>query len=190
MIRAFIAIELAQAIVQRIAAATDELKQKISGIRWTPNNDCHLTLKFLGDIEETRVQSIGDALERELSLFPRFSINAKSLGVFPDAKRPRVLWIGVEGKPLAALAQKVDNALAPLGFEQEKRIFTPHLTVGRWRQLSRADKSLTDVLAKWQERDFGACAVHEVVLFQSILSQTGAEHRRLKTVRLGADTSA
>ena len=185
MIRAFIAIELDRAVLRRIVEATDELKQKISDIRWTPQDNCHLTLKFLGDVDERQIESTGHALNRELSLFPRFSINAKGLGVFPDAKKPRVLWVGVEGKPLAALAERVENALAPLGFEQEKRSFTPHLTIGRWRQFKRADKELADVLAKWQERDFTGCAVHEVVLFQSILSPRGAEYRRLMAAQLG-----
>jgi 2'-5' RNA ligase len=184
MIRAFIAIELDRAVLRGIVEATDELRKKISDIRWTPQDNCHLTLKFLGTVEDELIDSIGQALERELSLFPRFSINAKGLGVFPNPKRPRVLWVYIEGKPLAALAERIENALEPLGFEKEKRNFTPHLTIGRWRQFKPAGKDLTGVLANWQERDFNGCAVHEVVLFQSILSPKGAEYRRLKAVRL------
>jgi RNA 2',3'-cyclic 3'-phosphodiesterase len=160
------------------------LRQRISGIRWTPRSNCHLTLKFLGDIDERQIEPVGQVLERELSLFPRFTINAKGLGVFPDAKRPRVLWVGVEGKPLAALAEKVEKSLASLGFAQENRKFTPHLTIGRWRQFKRSNKDLTDALAKWQDRDFNGSTVHELVLFQSILGPSGAEYRRLKAVRL------
>jgi 2'-5' RNA ligase len=184
VIRAFIAIEIHHAVIQRIFAATDELRQRISGIRWNSPNNCHLTLKFLGDIDEQQIEPIGQVLQRDLSLFPRFAINAKGLGVFPDAKRPRVLWVGIEGKPLAALAEKVEKALASVGFAEEKRKFTPHLTIGRWRQFRRSDNDLTDALAQWQERNFSGSTVHEVVLFQSILSPTGAEYRRLKAVPL------
>ena len=184
MIRAFVAIEIDHAMIQGIFATTNELRQKISGIRWTPQTNCHLTLKFLGDVDAGQIEAIGQVLERELSLFPRFTINAKGLGVFPDATRPRVLWVGVEGKPLAELAERVEKALTSLGFAQEKRKFTPHLTIGRWRQFKRSDKNLTDALAKWQERDFGGSTVHEVVLFQSILNSSGAEYRRLKAARL------
>ena len=184
MIRAFIAIEIDHSALRQIFAAVDELSQRISGIRWTPPTNCHLTLKFLGDIDEKQIEPIGQVLERDLDLFPRFTINAKGLGVFPDAKRPRVLWVGIEGNPLAALAEKVEKALASLGFAQEQRKFTPHLTIGRWRQFERTDKDLTDALAKWQERDFNGSTVHEVVLFQSILSPSGAQYRRLKAVRL------
>ena len=70
---------------------------------------------------------------------------------------------------MAELAERVEKALASLGFAKEKRKFTPHLTIGRWRQFKRSDKNLTDALAKWKERDFGGSTVHEVVLFQSIL---------------------
>jgi 2'-5' RNA ligase len=184
VIRAFIAIEIHHAVIQRIFAAMDELRQRISGIRWNSPNNCHLTLKFLGDIDERQIEPIGQVLQRDLSLFPRFAINAKGLGVFPDAKRPRVLWVGIEGKPLAALAEKVEKALASVGFAEEKRKFTPHLTIGRWRQFRRSDNDLTDALAQWQERDFSGSTVHEVVLFQSILSSSGAEYRRLKAVPL------
>ena len=184
MIRAFVAVEIDHAIIQGIFATTDELRQKISGVRWTPQTNCHLTLKFLGDVDAGQIEAIGQVLERELSLFPRFTINAKGLGVFPDATRPRVLWVGVEGKPLAELAERVEKALTSLGFAQERRKFTPHLTIGRWRQFKRSDKNLTDTLAKWQERDFGGFTVHEVVLFQSILNPGGAEYRRLKVAWL------
>jgi 2'-5' RNA ligase len=85
---------------------------------------------------------------------------------------------------LAALAEKVEKALASIGFAEEKRKFTPHLTIGRWRQFRRSDNDLTDALAQWQERDFSGSTVHEVVLFQSILSPSGAEYRRLKAVPL------
>ena len=184
VIRAFVAIEIDHAIIQGIFAATDELRQRISGVRWIPQTNCHLTLKFLGDIDEGQVQAIGQALEGESSLFPRFTINAKGLGVFPDATRPRVLWVGIDGKPLAELAARVEKTLASLGIAEEKRKFTPHLTIGRWRQFKRSDKNLRDALAQWQNRDFGGFTAHEVVLFQSILNPSGAEYRRLKAARL------
>ena len=95
MIRAFIAIEIDPAVLSRIGEATDVLRRKIPDIRWTLAANWHMTLKFLGSIEEKQVDSIGQALNRELSLFRRFTINAKGVGVFPDARRPRVLWVGV-----------------------------------------------------------------------------------------------
>jgi len=184
VIRAFVAIEIYPAVLQRIGEAADELRAKISHIRWTPQANCHLTLKFLGAIEESQIDSIGLALEHELSLFRRCTINAKGLGVFPDEKRPRILWVGIEGKPLAMLAEKVETALTPMGFQREKRAFTPHLTIGRWREHKPTPRELGNVLDKWKEHDFGGSTVHEVKLFQSILKPGGAQYQPLKTARL------
>ncbi len=189
MIRAFVAIEIDRTVAQGVIEIENELRDLIPGIRWTAQSNCHLTLKFLGDIDEAQVEPIGAALQRALSPFPRFTINAKGLGVFPDANRPRVLWIGVEGKPLASLAEKIESALAPLGFEPEKRKFTPHLTIGRWRQLKRLDMNLTATLEKHQNHNFGTSAVDETILFQSILDPRGAVYRRLKAVRLSGESA-
>ena len=184
MIRAFIAIEIDPAVLSRIGEATDVLRRKIPDIRWTLAANWHMTLKFLGSIEEKQVDSIGQALNRELSLFRRFTINAKGVGVFPDARRPRVLWVGVEGKPLEGLAESVEIALAPLGFEKEKRIFAPHLTIGRWRESKHRNRELENAMEDWKAYDFGRSKVEEVTLFQSILKPAGAEYRPLRSVRL------
>jgi 2'-5' RNA ligase len=95
-----------------------------------------------------------------------------------------VLWIGIEGKPLAALAEKIEIALGPLGFEKEQRPFTPHLTIGRWREGKRQSQEIEHALENWQAYDFGLSRVDEVKLFQSILKPGGAEYRPLKSVRL------
>jgi RNA 2',3'-cyclic 3'-phosphodiesterase len=189
VIRAFIAVEVDSEVLQRIFAVTDDLNRAIPDIRWTPQANCHLTLKFLGNIEEKQIDPIGQALEDEVSLFPRCTINAKGLGVFPDAKRPRVLWVGIEGKPLAALAKSVEIALGALGFEKEQRGFSPHLTIGRWRQGNRRRSELEHALEHWQAYDFGRSSVDEVKLLQSVLKPGGAEYRPLKSVRLN-DQSA
>ena len=126
----------------------------------------------------------GDALEHQLHPFPRFTINAKGLGVFPDLKRPRVLWVGLGGNELAVLASKVESALEPLGFAREKRGFTPHLTVGRWRQFDGSGKKLAQELESWKHFNFGDSRVVAVILFQSVLKPQGALYFPLKTVPL------
>ena len=184
MIRAFIAVEIAPQTVRQISAVVADLKPRIPGIRWVSSTNFHFTLKFLGDIEESKIEPIAQALELALHPFPRFTINAKDLGVFPDLKRPRVLWIGLEGKELLELASKVEKALEPLGFVPEKREFKPHLTVGRWRQFDRASRNFLEELQKWQGHEFGVSTVAEVILFQSELRREGAIYHRLKVVTL------
>ena len=186
MIRAFIAVEIDPAVLSRIREVTDGLKRRITDIRWTAAANWHITLKFLGGIEEKQIDLIGQALERELSLFRRFTINAKGVGVFPGARRPRVLWVGVEGKRLEGLAESVEIALASLGFEKEKRVFSPHLTVGRWRESKHGNRELETAMEDWKAYDFGRSKVEEVTLFQSVLKAAGSEYRPLRSVRLNA----
>ena len=155
MLRAFIAVEITPDIIGRIAAAIDQLRPQVKGIRWVAPANIHLTVKFLGNIDQSQIEPICQALTEALRPFPRCTINAKGLGVFPNVKRPRVLWVGLHGKQLISLAEKVTSALAPLGFILEERSFTPHLTVGRWRQGERADRKLEQALSKWRDFDFG-----------------------------------
>jgi 2'-5' RNA ligase len=184
VIRAFVAVDLEPQTVQKIAEATVQLRPRMPGIRWLPPTNFHLTLKFLGDIDEAKVAPIAAALERDLYPFSCFTINAKGLGVFPDPKRPRILWVGLVGGELNALASRVEKALAPFGFAAEKRAFTPHLTVGRWRQFDGSPKELGDEIEKWRGHDFGRSNVDKVILFQSVLKPEGAVYRPLKVVAL------
>lgn len=184
MIRAFIAVEIAPETVARIAAAIDELKSKLPAVRWVAPGSFHLTVKFLGDIEATQVDSIGAALEAAIAPFPRCTINAKGLGVFPGRQRPKILWVGFHGDELAQLAAAVESALLPLGFSAETRGFTPHLTIGRWRQSGEPAARLKEVLNNWRDHDFGATNIDRVILFHSELKPTGAIYSRLKIIDL------
>lgn len=187
MLRAFIAVEIAPATISLIAETIDQLRPHVSGIRWVAPANFHLTLKFLGNIDENQIEPIVQALTDALRPFPRCTINAKGVGVFPSVKRPRVLWVGLNGSQLISLAAKVESALAPLGFVSEGRTFTPHLTIGRWRETDRTDRRLEQALDKWSNFDFGQSPVDEVILFQSVLKPAGAIYNRLRVVALKPD---
>jgi 2'-5' RNA ligase len=190
VIRAFIAVTLDSKVIDQIAAASHQLRPEITGVRWVTPANFHLTLKFLGSIDDAAIEPIGATLCEQLRLFPRFTINAKGLGVFPGPKRPRVLWVGLTGDRLVSLASRVESALRPLGFTPEGRKFTPHLTIGRWRDADRAPKSLGRQLENWQARDFGTSNVESVKLIQSMLKPEGASYNYLITVPLSAERSA
>jgi len=184
VIRAFIAVTLDPKVIDHIAAASTLLQRQIAGVRWLAPANFHLTLKFLGSIEETMIDPIGAALRDELRLFPPFAINAKGLGVFPGPKRPRVLWVGLTGDCLLSLASCVESALQPLGFAPETRNFTPHLTIGRWREADRAANSLGSQLVIWRSQEFGISTVESVRLIQSVLNPQGASYNDLVTIPL------
>lgn len=183
--RAFIAVELDRQVIDKIAAVTDQLKSALAGIRWVAKTNFHLTLKFLGNIGDAQVDPIDEALQGQFRLFPRFTINAKGLGVFPERGRPKILWVGLTGNELAGLAAKVQSSLLPLGFAPEQRSFTPHLTIGRWRDSDRAPRTLKQELERWRNCTFGHSVVNEVILMQSVLKADGAVYHRLKVISLG-----
>jgi 2'-5' RNA ligase len=185
VIRAFLAINLEPQVIEKICRSIDDLQERIPAVRWVPPTNLHLTVKFFGDIEEAQVEPIAIALQNQLELFPRFTINAKGLGVFPERGRPKILWVGLTGNELAGLAAKVQSSLLPLGFAPEQRSFTPHLTIGRWRDSDRAPRTLKQELERWRHCTFGHSVVNEVVLFQSVLKAEGAVYRRLKVISLG-----
>jgi 2'-5' RNA ligase len=189
VIRAFIAVDLDPQVIDNIRLAIGQLKKLIPTIRWVPPKNFHLTLRFLGSIEETLIDSIGAVLSNELCPFPRLSINAKGLGVFPDLRRPRILWVGLEGNALTTLAARVESALQPLGFAAEQRPFTPHLTIGRWRQFDRSPKTVGEALASWRNREFGESAVDKIVLYQSVLKPEGRIYQTLAIVALKGEPS-
>lgn len=184
MIRAFIAVEVSPTTITSIAAAISELKPKLPAIRWVAPSNFHLTLKFLGDIEANQVDAMGEALQRVLTPFPRCTINAKGLGVFPGLRQPKIFWVGFFGDGLQHLATAVDRALVALDFSPESREFLPHLTIGRWRQGDRGSANLKVALGRWSDRDFGTTIVDRVILFQSVLKPTGAEYTQLKVIKL------
>ena len=135
-IRAFIAVELPPAVREAVEGVVRELRSGIGdGVRWVRPEGVHLTLKFLGDIDADSVPAISDGLDRCAASAAPFDLFLEGVGVFPNARRPRVVWIGLGGalEPLLALQHSIDRELEGLGFARERRPFTPHLTLGRVR---------------------------------------------------------
>lgn len=187
MIRAFIAVDLDDPVIEKVCNVVEILKPRITGIRWLRKENLHLTLKFLGNIAESQVEPITAALRHPLGLFSPCTISAKGLGVFPDFRRPKILWVGLTGDQLVQLAAEIESALMPLGFTPENRAFTPHLTIGRWREGSRPAKNLRQEIDSLNDFEFGACAVRQIVLFQSVLKPEGASYSELRTIQLGTE---
>ena len=190
MIRAFIAVDLDDPVIEKVCHVVEILKPRITEIRWLRKENLHLTLKFLGNIAESQVEPITAALRHPLGLFSPCTISAKGLGVFPDFRRPKILWVGLTGDQLVQLAAEIESALMPLGFTPENRAFTPHLTIGRWREGSRPAKNLRQEIDSLNDFEFGACAVRQIVLFQSVLKPEGASYSELRTIQLGAELAA
>lgn len=184
MIRAFVGVRIDPHTVRNICAALSQLKGRLPGVRWIAPENFHFTLKFLGSVQEEKIAPMVQALEQRLGLFPRFSINAKGLGVFPDLRRARTLWVGLEGQGLRQLTSEVEGVLEAFGFAPEKRAFKPHLTVARWRRFEGSHKRLGEQIAQWHDSQFGQSVVEKVILFQSVLNSEGAVYRPLAEMAL------
>ncbi len=184
-IRAFIAISLPESTLQAVGKAQDTLRSSGPNIRWVRKQGIHLTLKFLGDIDTNNVEKIKAVMEQATSGFSSFTVMGEGIGVFPDFRRPRVIWAGISGdtQVLFDLQDHLESQLKTLGFPKEKRPFKGHLTMGRVK--GRIDNSkFREAIEGLRGFKTEAFTVESVVLFQSTLRPQGAVYSRLAEVDL------
>ena len=134
MLRSFIAVEIPSEIQDTIAQHLASLQKALPRplIRWVAPQNVHLTLKFLGDVSPINLETMAEALRIEANAHRSFSMLVGGIGAFPNSRRARVIWIGLEAPPsLSVLQHGVEAAAATLGYSAEDRPFSPHLTVGR-----------------------------------------------------------
>jgi len=190
MIRSFIAIDFPEETRKALEDIQKELKQCGAGVRWVKPSSIHLTLKFLGNIHPTQVEDIALAVAQEVRDEPPITLGAAGLGAFPGRRKPRVIWIGMEGEVqrLTRIQARVENALEPLGFVREKRPFRPHLTIGRVKD-HRKLQALIDAMAELKIPKFDSFDVTEIILYKSDLRPTGAIYTKLHRMSLAASAS-
>jgi RNA 2',3'-cyclic 3'-phosphodiesterase len=188
--RVFVALDIDDAIRQRIQRFMEGVSGFAPDARWVRPESLHITLKFIGEKSIEAVEEIKRAL---------FAITAgpvevafRSYGFFPTAKAARVFWVGIESGPLPSLAKAVDEAMFALGIPKEDHAFAPHLTLARggrrsgaprWRKGDAPNKNfqrLQEKLAALPTPDFGTMAAHEFFLYQSQLSQGGSRYTKIE----------
>ena len=184
VIRAFVAIEIPEDVRVALGEAQLRLKQSHPKVKvsWAKIGNLHLTLQFLGSIEESAVPRISQVLANAVATVPVFDVPVAGVGAFPDRDRPRVLWIGCpdsNGK-LRALAQAVQAALRTCGFQPEPVPWVAHFTLGRIRA-PRPDLALTHALDSLTNEVFGMLRVAEIHLFQSQLHPEGSVYTQLSS---------
>jgi len=190
LLRAFIAVEIPQEIHKAIENETAPIQVALnkSLVRWVPTENMHLTLRFLGDTSPANVEMLAQMLSVEAGQHPAFEIQFRGLGVFPNTKRPRVIWIGIQAPDeLAALQRGIEAAADKLGYPPEKRSFSPHLTIGRVKQNVNSG-GMQKIRAALEDVKFGtlgAAPVNAVHLFKSDLHSSGAVYTCLHTAPLG-----
>ena len=179
-IRSFLAIDLPEGVIREIARVEEKLRSLIRGdIRWVRPEAIHLTLKFFGDIGQNDVARISAAAGKAAALFGPFDLTVGGAGVFPDPKRPRVLWLGLGGETgrLTAFHKELERSLDEIGFAREEKPFRAHLTLGRVR--GQGLTGLGEVLEKRETYGAGAFRAAGLSLYQSDLTPRGAIYTRL-----------
>ncbi len=185
-IRAFIAIKIPEDIQDKLGAIQQKLQQSAVHVSWVRSGNIHLTLKFLGNIQEDRIPKILSSLEESVKTSSPFQLQVGYAGAFPNIRYPRVIWIGVtddENGSLKTLQKELESRLAKLGFKKEKGRFQPHLTLGRVRSqknrgnLLRAVESIVNI---W----VGEIPVDTVYLIRSELKPTGAEYTDIAEIKI------
>ncbi len=189
-VRAFIACELSSPLQDAIEAATASLRDAVGSrlVRWVQPRNIHLTLKFLGDVSPESMDLVRRAVEKVAGGGQAFDMVVEDIGAFPNARRPRVLWVGVQAAPeLASLQRQLDSVTAELGFKSEGRGYVPHLTIGytRAREAGYREEKIGDGLAHARVGTLGTQHVGAIHLFKSDLQRTGPVYTKLLTAPLG-----
>jgi RNA 2',3'-cyclic 3'-phosphodiesterase len=186
-VRVFVALDIPDAVRAAIAAFVVQVRPACPGARWVRVAGAHVTLKFVGEVVPEKISSIRSALSA-VAAPPSIAMSFHSVGFFPNDRRPRVFWAGVESDAaLSDLARGVDDSLAPLGFPKEGRAFTPHLTLARLDD-SRGLEKLRAAIVAAGPHEFGHAVATEFHLYQSMLKSGGAEYTRLATFLFSGST--
>src|SRR5689334_10530352 len=188
LLRAFIAVELPLEIRQAVCQSTSKLRNEVGElVRWVPIENMHLTLKFLGDVSPSNMEMLSQILRAETDLFTCFELRLNGIGSFPNLKRPRVIYIGIQAPAaLESLQRGIESASRRLGYESEERVFSPHLTVGRVKQNVTATEQqvIRRALEATQIDLLGTARVDSVQLFKSDLKPTGSVYTQLYSAPL------
>jgi 2'-5' RNA ligase len=183
-LRTFIALDMPPEIKTALSKYVQPLKSRRGRVSWVKAENLHLTLKFLGDTPASRIEEIGAALQEIAAASTAFSGVIGGCGAFPNDEHPRVLWVGINDKTgaLQKLAKAIDERLHQFGFAKEKRLFAPHLTIGRAK-----DPRIPEIIRALKENPFAATPApfDEIIFMKSELHPAGSIYTPLRKLSLG-----
>jgi 2'-5' RNA ligase len=185
--RTFIAIELPEEIRNALAQLQDRLKKSGADVKWVEPKNIHLTLKFLGEINDNQLEKIVKILEGVSGGQKGFLMRLSSVGAFPNMNYPRVIWIGIDQgeRETKEIAKELEDRIVSVGIPKEERPFSSHITIGRVRSFLNKDK-LASELKSINSLEAKEVAVTKITLFKSTLSPKGPVYEALKEINLKA----
>ena len=187
-VRTFVAVELTPEIRGKAGDLIARLRRIVADVRWIVPENLHLTLKFLGDVEVLEIPRICSAVSAAVEDFSPFELEVLGAGAFPDLIRPRTIWLGVRAgnEALVELHNRLQAALAPMGFREEGRRFRPHVTLGRVRD-SVEESRFAQAFAQHAEYFAGGMVVGELTVFSSELSRQGSKYEAIGHADFGGN---
>jgi 2'-5' RNA ligase len=175
--RLFIAIPLPQSIKDNIVKIQENLRPGLgNAVRWTNSDSIHLTLKFLGETTPAKIPGIESQVIDVCDEFKQFSMQCSRIGTFPNPQQPNIIWLGLEAPPILAKLQKdLEISMHTLGFEEEKRNFSPHLTIGRLSAALDFEQKafLKKMMNIYDDQMIASFIVEEIYLMKSDLRPSG-----------------
>ncbi len=180
-IRSFIAVEIDKINKQKISELIAQLKESNADVKWVSEDQMHLTLKFLGNTEQDKIQKVACILKSIADDFSAFSIKFSNIGAFPNTSRPRVIWMGIKdgSEILESFNNRIEAGLVKLGFEQESRQYKAHLTLGRVRSLKNIPQLVKSIKEIERNYQYNNIRIDRIILFQTTLTPKGAIYTSL-----------
>jgi 2'-5' RNA ligase len=186
-IRTFVALDVGKAVRETAGELIGEFSGIPADVKWVDPENMHLTLKFLGDVDAREVHHVCGAVREAARGVEPFKLEIRGTGAFPNARRPRTIWLGAgEGaEQLGVLAERIESALEKLGYRREARHFSAHLTIGRIRRGGPGVTEIGELIRKYADFDVGRAALAEAVVFSSELTRSGPIYEVLSRAALG-----
>jgi RNA 2',3'-cyclic 3'-phosphodiesterase len=187
-IRTFLAIPLSIDLSRAMSRLIEEIQSAGDGIKWIPKDNIHLTLKFLGDVDNVEIPQVCDVASDCAASIEPFNIVVHGTGGLPSGERARVIHAGLQEPTgsLIKLVQSLELGFADMGFKPEPRDYVPHLTIGRTRGGSRrASPEVMEKIAEYSDHFFGEMSVDEIRVYATFLDKSGPTYQVMDTIPLG-----
>jgi len=177
--RVFISVELSDKVKKKIVELINDLRKAKSEVKWVKAENLHLTLKFLGWVEDNKLDNLIELTTKAVAGTGSFKAKFVGLGTFPENKSPRVIWVGTAegGDELCKIAQNLEETLSKAGFRSEAREFKPHLTIGRVKKSKERIKEN-------KKAKFGEMIIDQIHIMKSTLTPKGPIYEIIKEVKL------
>ncbi len=187
-IRSFLAFDIPEELKAELGKLIELFAPKVKGVRWVKPELMHCTIRFFGDMEEELL--LGDLakrIEKEVRHQSPFRLAGHGVGVFPNWRYPRVLWVGLQGETetVISLHAKLEEAFSDMGIKKDPRILRLHLTLGRAKSPFKDSEPLVSMVEKMADTDIGDFTVNSLALYKSVLTPDGPIYTELKRFPLG-----